>query len=221
MQYQMSGASLPNVLPKPVPAPPIAAPESEPPRSRGRVWALLFVLIAAGAAYWLRSSPAADTTGGKSGPVPTRTLAVTQGNLQKTVRITGTTGAENFVSLISPQLRGSRGGGGRDAGSKTYSAGAGANLVITSNAGRAGSSVGSSSSSAGASTDGTVASSASAAGNNQSAAMQASTSRVSKPGSTPARSSSATTTAAPSDSSGGDAALGSTASALAGATPGG
>ena len=183
MQYQMSGASLPSLVPKPASAPPVTEPAVKRPKSRRGLWALLFVLLAAGGAYWLQFS-SVDTAGGKSGPVVTRTAAIAQVRLDKTIRLTGTTGAENFVSLVTPQLRGSRGGGGRDTGSKTYSSGGNPNLVIPSNAGRGSSSASStaSSSSADASGSGPVASSA-GAGSNQSAALQASTSRVSKPGS--------------------------------------
>ncbi|MEP6534614.1 MAG: HlyD family efflux transporter periplasmic adaptor subunit [Bryobacteraceae bacterium] len=220
MQSQMSGASLPNPVPKPAPASPASEPAVKRPKSRGRWWALLFVLLAGGAAYWLRNS-SADSSGGKSGPAVTRTATVTQSLLQKTIRLTGTTGAENFVSLVSPQLRGSRGGGGRDTGSKSYSSGSNPNLVITSNAGRGSSSASSTASSGGsdASGSGTVASSAGAAGSNQSAAMQASTSRVSKPGSGSSRPSTSSNSGS-SDASGASP-LGSTADQLNGGGGGG
>ncbi len=190
MQYEMSGASLPRLVPKPAPASPVTEPAVKRPKSRAGFWALLLVLLAAGGAYWLRNS-ATDTSGGKPGPVVTRTAAITQARLDKGIRITGTTGAENFVSLVTPQLRGSRGGGGRDTGSKTYQSGGNPNLVITSNQ-KGGASV--SSTASGGSADAAVASSAGAAGNNQSAALQASTSRVSKPGSGSAATATSTTT---------------------------
>ena len=222
MQYQMSGASLPGLVPKLASAPPITEPAVKRPKSRGGLWTLLLVLLAAAGAYWLRNS-STDTTAGKSGPVITRTAAITQARLDKTIRLTGTTGAENFVSLVGPQLRGSRGGGGRDTGSKNYASGGNPNLVINSNAGRgkSGASSTTSSGSGGASGGGTVASSAGAAGSNQSAALQASTSRVSKPGSGSARTN---TSSNSSGNSGGVAnPLGSTADTLnqGGGGPGG
>ncbi len=210
MQYEMSGASLPGLVPKPASVPPVTEPAVKRPKSRGGLWALLFILLAAAGAWWLRNS-SSDNNGGKTGPVVTRTAAVTRSRLDKTIRITGATGAENFVSLVTPQLRGSRGGGGRDTGRKTYASGGNPNLVITSNAGNGSSSTSSTASSAG----GSIASSA-GTGSNKSAALQASTSRVSKPGSASTRSatSSTTTDAAAANQ------LGSTADALAGAAGG-
>ena len=166
MQYEMSGASLPGIVPKPALAPPGTEPAVKRPKSRGGWWALLFILLAAGGAYWLRIS-SNDSSSGKSGPVVTRTAAVTRTRLDKTIRITGVTGAENFVSLVTPQLRGSRGGGGRDTGSKTYASGGNPILVIKSNQ-KNGAGVSST-----ASAGGSVASSA-GAGSNQSTALQSS-----------------------------------------------
>ena len=181
-------------------------------KPRWGLWVLLFVILAAGGAYWLRSS-SIDNAGAKFGPIVTRTAAITEARLDQTIRLTGTTGAENFSSLVTPQLRGSRGGGGRDTGSRSYNSGGNPNLVITSNQ-RGGTSV-SSVASAG-STGGTVASSAGAAGNNQSAALQASTSRVSKQTNS---STNSTSTSASSNSAANP--LGSTGDALAGAGGGG
>ena len=181
-------------------------------KPRWGLWVLLFVISSAGGAYWLRSS-STDNAFAKSGPVITRTATITEARLDKTIRLTGSTGAENFSSLVTPQLRGSRGGGGRDTGSRTYNSGGNPNLVITSNQ-RGGTSVSSVASTG--SKGGAVASSAGAAGNNQSAALQASTSRVSK-----LTNSSTNSTSATASSNSAANPLGSTADALAGAGGGG
>ena len=181
-------------------------------KPRWGLWVLLFVISSAGGAYWLRSS-SSDNAFAKSGPVITRTATITEARLDKTIRLTGSTGAENFSSLVTPQLRGSRGGGGRDTGSRTYNSGGNPNLVITSNQ-RGGTSVSSVASTG--SKGGAVASSAGAAGNNQSAALQASTSRVSK-----LTNSSTNSTSATASSNSAANPLGSTADALAGAGGGG
>src|SRR5437899_7237054 len=118
MQYQMSGASVPSLAPKPISTPPISEPAVKPPKRRGGWYLLLVALVIGGAVYWVRQSPGTDTAAGKSGPVVTRTAVITKGTLDKTLRLTGTTGAENFVSLITPTLRGTRNQGGRDSGNK-------------------------------------------------------------------------------------------------------
>src|SRR4051794_7199949 len=118
MQYQMSGASVPSLAPKPISTPPISEPAVKPPKGRGGWYLLLVALVIGCAILWFRNPPSADTAGGKSGPIVSRAAVITKGKLYKALRLTGTAGAGNFVSLITPILRGSRGQGGRDTGSK-------------------------------------------------------------------------------------------------------
>ncbi len=109
--YQMSGASLPSVAPQiPTPAP---APEPllEPPK-RGRWWiaVVVIIVVAAGAYFYSKNRAAADEAGAKTGPAAIRTAAVVQGRLERTIRLSGTTGAARFSTLITPIMRGSRSG---------------------------------------------------------------------------------------------------------------
>src|SRR5207253_3002301 len=88
---------------------PFLTPQVTParPKRSGRAWQWLMGLagLGAGAYFWLRPSgnqpvPAAVAT--------IRTATVVAGSVESTLRLTGVTGAKNFVSLITPQLRGSR-----------------------------------------------------------------------------------------------------------------
>jgi hypothetical protein len=88
---------------------------SEEPRPRhwGRWLFLLLAVAAVAGALWYRQAQnqqkAAATTAG------VRTVTVQGGTLRRTLRLTGSTAAEKYASLLAPQLRGSRGGFGRDA----------------------------------------------------------------------------------------------------------
>jgi biotin carboxyl carrier protein len=67
-------------------------------------------LAVAGFALWRQAQP---QTGGPGGGIAAvRTAVVADGELKKTLRLTGVTAAERYVSLTVPQLRGRRGGGG-------------------------------------------------------------------------------------------------------------
>jgi hypothetical protein len=67
--------------------------------------------------------------------VALRTATVTTGPVVHTLRLTGTTGAEKYSSLVSPQLRGNRGGGGgRDGQFRQGGGGGGGAVAIQSNA---------------------------------------------------------------------------------------
>lgn len=97
--------------------PQIVQPKAPSPEERsGGVskWLLLIGLLAtAGAGYWLwtqqqlRDQKAVEVKAGL------RTATIQTANLKRTMRITGVTAAEKFVSLIAPQVRGSRGNRGR------------------------------------------------------------------------------------------------------------
>lgn len=90
------------------PATPEATSAPHPPKRGFLGWLILLGLIAmATGGYWVWTRQA---EGAKTQAVPLRSAAVSAGTLEFTVRLTGVTAAENFVSLISPQLRGSRSG---------------------------------------------------------------------------------------------------------------
>lgn len=229
MQYQMSTA--PGVAPPP--STPAAAPKvihgAPKPPQRGKFWVIVPLLAVVGAIvwwFWPRTESAAGR--GTSGPpvVTVRTATVGGGSVIRTLRLTGSTGAERFASLLVPQLRGSRAESLREG--KTFTS-PGASYPITSNAGSTGggNSSGSSapaSASAGASTgtsgtsSGTsnqVASTAENSSGGGSAALRSATSRVSRSnntGSTSAR----TTAPATSGTTGSNTELGSTANQLQG-----
>ncbi|MFZ5926233.1 MAG: efflux RND transporter periplasmic adaptor subunit [Acidobacteriota bacterium] len=103
MQPQLN----PNPLSQPEQAPRVIAR-----RGRGRSWLAVLAFAAVAVLGWLawrQLNPAARSSG--QGLARVRTAPVTQGPLQKTIRLAGTTTAEKYVSLIAPQLRGGRGGG--------------------------------------------------------------------------------------------------------------
>ena len=122
-----SGASAPTLAPPPGVVPPVPAlVPPKPKRSRGRRWVglIVFLLLAAiaierGVHFVKNASPSAQ----KAAAAVIRTSPAQAGSIDRTVRLTGTTGAERFSSLISPQLRGNRSGAGRDGSSRGGSRG--------------------------------------------------------------------------------------------------
>src|SRR5579884_2182725 len=116
MQPQASANS---ASPAPVVSPPERKPQLVPPRvqhrrSRWKWWlaGAALVSIIAAVLYWRRL--AAPSSAGSAAGALIRTATVTTGTVERTLRLTGVTGAENFASLIAPQLRGSQSGRGRD-----------------------------------------------------------------------------------------------------------
>lgn len=110
----LSGSALPNLpLPQPngAPAGPQAvAPKDEPPkRSFAGLWIALVACVAAGAGYWMWQSKAEATK--TASFVTIRTATAAAAPMEKTLRLTGSTAAEKYVSLIAPSMRGGRGGG--------------------------------------------------------------------------------------------------------------
>lgn len=159
-----------------------------------------------------------------------RTAKVTQGTVMRTIRLTGTTGAEKFSSLISPQLRGNRSGGGRDGGFRSGGGGGGGgSSVIRSNSQGSGGGGGNSSSSSslssgetsGAASAPSVASTSGQSTGGGSAAFRSATSRVSRTPAPakPASGSGSTNSSAPTSSSTPN--LGSTSGSLIGSGTGG
>lgn len=103
-------STLTNAAPLPVPQPeapkPSVVPPLEPRKRSPAKWliSLFLILILGGLAYW-KFRPAAKTGG------PVITVPVTSaiaGDLQRTVRVTGTVAARNFASLLAPRVLGSR-----------------------------------------------------------------------------------------------------------------
>ncbi len=100
----------------PGPSPrPVLAPAPELPK-KPFPWAILGTVLVAVAAVgaWYMLSRSADAPA--PAQVAVRTATVATGGVDQTIRLTGVTAAEKFVSLVTPQLRASRGGRGRDAG---------------------------------------------------------------------------------------------------------
>lgn len=109
----MSGAALPGAqpveTPRPAPGPQVVGPPEEHQRGgRGWIWTAL-VVVAAGAGYWAWTQQQAKQTQATAQVV--RALPVKAGVLQRTLRLTGATTAEKYVTLIAPSMRGGRGGG--------------------------------------------------------------------------------------------------------------
>jgi hypothetical protein len=110
MQPQMSPA--PGDRPAPARVP---APLPKPGPSRRGLWGLLLVAaaLAGGVLLYQRSKPAEKTGGPTAVLTRTATVAVAP-TMERTLRLSGSTAAENSAALVSPQLRGSRGGFGRE-----------------------------------------------------------------------------------------------------------
>lgn len=79
-------------------------------RRKRLLWVLAAAVLAAAApAYWLlRSLPSLAPRSAR--PLAIRTVRVRSGQLERTLRLTGTTAPERFAALLAPQLRGSRRG---------------------------------------------------------------------------------------------------------------
>ena len=121
---EAAGAPLPSPQPaKPAPIPvPVEEPAPPPKKGPGGWSAFLLLLMGAGAGWWLYNrtdAPGeliASTSGGGPGAAMVRTVKVTTGDLQDTIRLSGTIAAQSFAAIRAPRIRtGSRalGGGGR------------------------------------------------------------------------------------------------------------
>lgn len=197
MQPQSSSAIPAAPPPAGAPAPAVVrkAPVVKPP-SRAPLWIALIVVAGAiaGYAYWRKQSAA---EGQAAVARAVRTATVAGGVVTRTVRLTGTTAAENSASIIVPQMRGSRGDYGRGGGSQSASTPPSLSPA-PSNIGPQGS----------------------GGGGNLSSALRASTSRVG--GSTASTSkSSSSSSASASSATMGSTGLGSTADSLQGGGGGG
>jgi HlyD family secretion protein len=193
MQSQSSSAAA--KLQPEAPAQPPAVVIPPPKKSSGGrgkwIAGLLLIAAIAGAVFLWRSQATKSEQTAESARL-IRTARVTVGPLNATIRVTGATVAENFVSLITPLLRGSRADTGRDRATVTAAAPLPSLAAGASNA---------------------------SSGSNLSSALRASTTRLSTaPAATAAASSS--TAATPSATLGPDG-TGSTAAAIPGNGPGG
>jgi HlyD family secretion protein len=101
------------VQPKLPPAGPAIVPLKQPPgKRRTALWGTLVTvaLLAAGMAYYLNTQSQKKVSGGGPPIVTVPTAVVGMGDLQSTVRVNGTVGAQNFASLLAPRIIGSRSG---------------------------------------------------------------------------------------------------------------
>lgn len=217
----------PSSVPTPVVAPQqpsgpsvVARPTKGGPR-RGLLWLLaIVVLAAAGGWYWQQQArQGEEQAAAGAAKVALRTAPVAPGKVEATLRLTGTTGPENFVQITAPQLRGSRSfmggrgmmtsrGGSSSGGSSGGSSGA-AGGTVQSNAGQTNSSGGSSSVTAALSGGGSGGSGV----RTSAGAMRAATSRVRE---SSRSSSSASSRASAAAASLGSEGLGSTSGSLFG-----
>lgn len=109
----------PHVNPSPVspsarPAGPAVVPPPVPERRPTSKWLILLVVVAVCAAgYWLFTQQQAAEQKSAEARAGIRTATVQTGAVARTLRLSGVTAAEKFVSLIAPQIRGSRSGRNR------------------------------------------------------------------------------------------------------------
>jgi HlyD family secretion protein len=123
----MSVARAPVVSPySPPSGPQIVEPRRRKP-GHGGLWIglMLAALLIAGGLYFARRSSLSPSSA--PGPV-VRTAQVSAAAIERTLRLTGVTAGEDFVSLITPQLRGSRADRLRDASTAAAPASADASV---------------------------------------------------------------------------------------------
>ena len=139
MSSQMSsGASAPILVPSPgtPPSAPTLVPPRRKPSGKKRLgWIILLIVAAIGVERGVHYYTNVRTTPEAAAAAVIRTGTVTQGLLQRTIRLTGTTGAERFASLISPQLRGNRSGSGRGGSFRNGGGGGGGGSTVLSRIG--------------------------------------------------------------------------------------
>jgi HlyD family secretion protein len=114
MWLQTSSAPAPKRLPQQ--APPL--PEAEQPRPekpRKRIWLALLVLglLAAGTLYWLSPLRRPASRPQVAGTAAVRTARTVVGSLDRSLRLSGTTAARNFIIIRAPRLRGGHHGPSR------------------------------------------------------------------------------------------------------------
>ncbi len=155
---------------------PVPEPAAKPKSKRKWLGALLAAVIAGG--LYMAFSSGQQPPGGSSMVLEIPTATLEERPLETVVRLTGTTQAERYASVVVPRLRGSRRGRGRSARSNLIQANANISVRTTST-------VSMSSTSSSLSKTGLVSSTGNTAGGgfsggarSGSAALQASTTRV-------------------------------------------
>ncbi|MGA2602346.1 MAG: efflux RND transporter periplasmic adaptor subunit [Bryobacteraceae bacterium] len=163
----------------PVVGPQVVQSRPKKPNRRGRWFLVILLILAIGAGIyaWRAKTPARNAAALPS----IRTASITSGPLEKTLRLTGVTAAANYVSLITPRLRGSRSDHNRDLSTASTTAAA---TGATSQSSSTSSATGTSSAP------------------NASAAFTAATSRLGSASTSPAASTSASSAASPSTAMG-------------------
>lgn len=220
MEVHKKGFAIPEVRP----AEPRPAPELVPAPVRRRKpslwwWLLPLILLGGVGLYWklARDRAARQSVAGAVAQVPA--VAVDVRPLERTIRVSGSTRAEKYASLLVPRLEGSRSGRGRQAQADLIQASSTITVASTSTVAR-------SSTASRLSQTGLVASSGDTGGGgfsgaprSGSSAMRAATSRV---GSAPAAASSGGNISSTTQSTSalGATGLGSTASSLSGGAAG-
>lgn len=138
------------------PGPQVVVPP-ELPKKSSKAWIWGIVLVAAGAAgYWTWTQRQQKLT--QASVVAVRTAPAESGPIARTLRLTGVTAAEKYISLIAPSLRGGRGGSSSGTSVQMSSRGGMATVTVSSGGSdrsggnRSGSSTGSGSSVASAGT---------------------------------------------------------------------
>ena len=100
---------------QPKPGPSAVPPKhlEAPPRRTG-MWTILIavLVIGAGAAYYIKAQ-SDKAAAAKSSLVSVSTGVVGLGDVNATVRVSGTIAAENFAALMAPRIMGSRSGTNR------------------------------------------------------------------------------------------------------------
>ncbi len=188
------------ITPAPVQRPqavPLRQVPERPRRVQWLVWIFIVLAIVGIGASWRFQARKAELAAGPQ----IRTAIVVTGSIESILRLNGSTGAENYVSMNTPQLRGSRNGPGLGT------------ATSATTAVRAISASGSSSVS-GTSAATTTAQAGSGQGSNLSTALQASTNRFSSPTATAKPASSAPPVGGTPTATLGNSGLGSTSGTL-------
>lgn len=220
MEAPKQTSIVPEIVPRaPRPAPQVVPPPERQRRRRLRWWIVPAILLVGIGLYvqWGRQRAAREQVAGAVAEVPV--FKVEAGALERTLRVSGTTRAEKYASVLVPRLEGSRSGRGRSAQASLIQANSTITVGSTSTVAR-------SSTASRLSQTGTVTSTGTGSGGgfsgaprSGSSAMRAATSRVgsSSTGASGGNISSSTTQGS---SALGSTGLGSTAASLSGGAAG-